>query len=120
LRLLRAERAGTAADLEVSPDVVTRQWRGHLIRTRLSDGYVDATDMCAATGKLWANYYQTQETQAFLAALSQKIGIPINGGNGLVQAKQRHGTWVHPDVAIHLAQWCDAASAVEVAQWYRY
>jgi hypothetical protein len=27
------------------------------------------------------------------------------------------GTWVHPQVAIHLAQWCSAEFAVKVSQW---
>ena len=32
---------------------------------------------------------------------------------------EQHGTWVHPDVAILLAQWCSPKFAVRVSQWVR-
>jgi hypothetical protein len=36
------------------------------------------------------------------------------GGNRATQ-----GTWVHPDIAIHLAQWCNPRFAVQVSKWVR-
>ena len=36
---------------------------------------------------------------------------------GGITAEQ--GAWVHPDVAIHLAQWCSAKFAVQVSRWVR-
>jgi hypothetical protein len=86
---------------------------------RTSDGYINATAMCQAAGKLWGNYHQTQETERFLQALASDIGIPISllvhsvrGGK-----KNAQGTWVHPLVAVNLAQWCSASFAVQVAKW---
>ena len=84
------------------------------IEQRHADGYLNATAMCQASGKLWGHYRSLASTQSFLAALSTDIGITISdliqsvkGGNPHAQ-----GTWVHPKVAIHLAQWLSPEFAV--------
>lgn len=73
-------------------------------------GYVNATQMCKASGKLWGNYAQLDSTKAYWEALSSDIGIPISelvltirGGND--EQRRSQGTWVHPEIAIDLAQW---------------
>ena len=78
------------------------------------DGYINATKMCKAGGKLWGNYFQNSTTKEFLEALSSRIGTPIPelvvskmGGNN-------KGTWVHPKVAIHLANWVSPQFYVSV------
>lgn len=38
-----------------------------------------------------------------------KGGSPDNGG----------GTWLHPDLAIQLAQWCNSLFAIQVSRWVR-
>lgn len=99
-----ASVANAATDLELVMvnDVVISEMRK-------ADGYVNATRMCQAAGKLWGNYFQNQRTQHFLEAASTTIGKPIvelvvqqHSGNG-----GRH-TWVHPQIAINLAAWCSA------------
>jgi hypothetical protein len=71
------------------------------------DEYVNATLMCKACGKLWANYWQNNNSQEFLNELSIDIGIPISKliltirGRGDVLSQ---GTWVHRRVAIDLAR----------------
>jgi KilA-N domain len=54
-----------------------------------------------------------------LIELSSDIGIPISD---LVQSikggiPSLQGTWVHPQIAIHLAQWLSAKFAVQVSKW---
>ena len=96
-----------------------------IIPQRMSDGYVNATEMCAAAGKKFSHYNSLNGTSEFLDALSVDTGITasnlmviIRGGNRYVQ-----GTWVHPLVAIHLAQWCSPQFAVAVSklvfEWMR-
>jgi hypothetical protein len=92
-----------------------------LILQRALDGYVNATAMCTAAGKLFGHYNALRATQDFLTELSSDIGIPISelvvvikGGNSAQQ-----GTWVHPDVAINLGQWCSPKFAVAVSRWVR-
>lgn len=106
-----------------SPDsqlmLVPHTYQGALISQRATDGYINATAMCKAAGKKWNDYYRLGTTQAFLAALSPVTGIPatelaqsIQGGSPELQ-----GTWIHPQVAIHLAQWLSPEFAVKVTEW---
>ncbi|MFJ6025318.1 KilA-N domain-containing protein [Brevundimonas sp. NPDC092305] len=99
--------------------LIPHTYQGQIVRLRSRDGYVNATAMCSAAGKLFGHYNENDRTQAFVAELSTEIGIPISeliqavkGGNPALQ-----GTWVHPQVAIHLAQWLSPKFAVRVTQW---
>ncbi len=90
-----------------------------LILQREKDGYVNATQMCQAVGKMIADYLRLTNTKAFLEELSDDMGIPISelvvsvkGGN-----PSQQGTWVHPHVAINLGQWCSPRFAVAVSKW---
>ncbi|MCW0422433.1 KilA-N domain-containing protein [Xanthomonas sacchari] len=98
--------------------LIQRQVENSLVEQRQVDGYINATSMCQAAGKLFADYRRNVSTDAFLAELSTDMGIPISeliqvirGGNG------PQGTWVHPNVATHLAQWLSPKFAVAVAKW---
>jgi len=77
--------------------------------------------VCKAVGKKFNDYSRLANTQEFLAELSSVTGIPatdlvtsFQGGNPALQ-----GTWVHPDVAMNLGQWCSPKFAVAVARWVR-
>jgi hypothetical protein len=101
--------------------VIVRTFAGDSIEQRGDDGYLNATAMCQANGKTLGHYLETGPTKEFLNALSADIGKAISelvqvrrGGNPQLQ-----GTWVHPDVAIHLAQWCSPKFAVQVSKWVR-
>jgi hypothetical protein len=83
--------------------------------TASDNEYVNATQMCQACGKLWANYWQNDVTREFATALESDIGIPISqlvrsvkgNSSGKVQ-----GTWIHRKMAIHLAAWLSPQFAV--------
>ena len=116
-RILQEENGQSLLDLRIIPHEVD----GDLIPQRMADGYVNATAMCKSVGKLFADYFRTKSTKDFLSELSIDMGIPISqlvvsfkGGKFYEQ-----GTWVHPDVAIHLAQWCSPKFAVAVSRWVR-
>lgn len=102
-------------------DLIPHQTAGGLVCQRPSDGYINATAMCKATGKQAGDYGRLATTTAFLNALSTDTGIPVTelvqvvrGGN-----PEEQGTWVHPDVAINLGQWCSPEFAVQVSRWVR-
>lgn len=91
------------------------------INQRLEDGYVNATAMCTLANKRFNDYRRLNSTEAFISELVTVTGIPatvliqtIQGGDAALQ-----GTWVHPDVAVHLAQWCSPIFAVKVNQFVR-
>src|SRR5437879_1064780 len=101
--------------------LISRQIDDCVISQRTADGYINATAMCKAVGKLFGHYRENQTTKEFLEERSRSIGIPIDAlvytrATGL---NEERGTWVHPDVAVHLAQWCSAKFAVAVARWVR-
>jgi KilA-N domain len=100
-------------------DLIPHLVHGGIIYQRPKDGYINATAMCQAASRQFGHYRENKTTREFLAALSAAIGIPITelvqsltGGDPLFQ-----GTWVHPQVAIHLGQWVSPAFAVQVSQW---
>lgn len=105
--------------MQYAMKLIEHEVQGNPVQQRASDGYINATAMCRAAGKLWADYNRLTSTEAFLGALSSDMGIPISelaqsvrGGDPRVQ-----GTWVHPQVAVHLAQWLSPQFAVKVSKW---
>lgn len=105
---------------QLSLHLIHREIENTLIEQRKLDGYINATAMCQAVGKRLGHYLENATTAAFLAELSTDVGIPtsllvqvVKGGSG------PQGTWVHPDVAIHLAQWLSPKFAVAVSRWVR-
>lgn len=100
-------------------DLIPHRVGGDLVCQRPSDGYINATAMCQATGKRFHDYNRIGPTQAFMAALAAETGKPVTelvqtltGGSPDLQ-----GTWVHPQVAINLATWCSPVFAVQVSKW---
>jgi hypothetical protein len=96
------------------------EFNGFKIRQRPSDGYIHATDMCKVGKKLWAKYSENKLTKNFIKQLSADIKKPISelftsikGGND----KNNQGTWIHPRIAINLAQWISSEFAVKVSKW---
>jgi len=65
---------------------------------------VNATQMCRAGGKLYANYSSTAEMTEFVQTLSFNIGIPILDLVKSTPGGNHSGTWVHRRVAMYLAQ----------------
>jgi hypothetical protein len=100
-------------------DLIPHPVQGGIIYQRPKDGYINATAMCQAAGKEWSAYRRLATTGSFLEQLESVLKInrtdlahSISGGDSRLQ-----GTWVHPHVAINLAQWCSATFAVHVSQW---
>lgn len=99
--------------------LITHKVENRIVQQRAHDGYINATEMCRAAGRLIGDYGRLKITKAYLHALSADMGIPITG---LVQRVRGghpdlQGTWVHPRVAIHLAQWLSPEFAVQVSDW---
>ena len=86
---------------------------------RLSDGYVNATELCKSCNKEFSGWKRLVQTDAFLQELASVLQIQqdelihsIVGGNARLQ-----GTYVHPQVAVNLAQWLSPKFAVAVSRW---
>ena len=98
-------------------NLITHQINGVSVLQRKSDGFFNATAMCKGEGKLIADYLRLGNTKDFIGHLGSDMGIPISS---LVQAvrggKSAQGTWVSPNVAMHLAQWLSPEFAVQVTK----
>ena len=92
--------------MQYAMKLIEHEVKGNSIHQRASDGYMNATAMCKAAGKLWGHYNESASAKAFLAALEADIGIPISDLVKSIKGGDPHlqGTWVHPQVAIHLAE----------------
>lgn len=108
-----------ATDPQYPLPLIEHEHRGVAVFQRAKDGYVNATAMCKASGKNWADYNRIGPTKAFLTELSSEMGLPItelvqslSGGTPSMQ-----GTWVHPYVAINLGQWLSPQFSVQVSRW---
>lgn len=90
---------------------------GFVITCRFLDGYINATEMCRAAGKLIGHWNENKRTDSFLTDLSEDVGISVTK---LVKI-EKHGmgniTWVHPRVALEIAHWMSTKFAVKVAGW---
>ncbi len=100
-------------------ELVPHSYQGALIQQRADDGFINATAMCKASSKQWGHYRENAQTRAFLAALAGSLGIPMDL---MIQPittgpNEVRGTWIHPQVAIHLAQWLSPEFAVKVTEW---
>lgn len=99
--------------------VRTHELCGTVVQQRETDGYINATQLCKAAGREFYNYQRTQHGNDYIEALSLKPNLI---GLELVQVKSGKpenggGTWVHPKVAIHLAQWLSPEFAIQVTDW---
>ncbi|OQX16194.1 MAG: hypothetical protein BWK73_04840 [Thiothrix lacustris] len=99
-------------------NLITHEVQSVTVLQRESDGYFNATKLSQAAGKRLNNYIRNDTTEAFLKALEAETRISaseliqvVKGGNGT------QGTWVHPQIAMHLAQWLSAEYAVKVSKW---
>jgi aspartyl-tRNA synthetase len=98
---------------------LSKHFNGFNIRVRDIDGYIHASDMCKVGKKLWSDYYRNKGTIEFIKELEIVMGISMSqlfqsntGGDSKLQ-----GTWVHPRIATHLAQWISPEFAVKVTGW---
>jgi hypothetical protein len=95
---------------------------GLTIQARGSDCYINATMLCKAGNKNFFDWYRLSSTKSLLDIISQDLGIPAIG---LVDSKKGNssqysqGSWVHPDLAVQLAQWISPEFLVRVCRWVR-
>ena len=102
------------------------------------DGMINATQMCKAGGKLFAHWKSLDSTKKLINVLidedkKENIAPAIikncNAGNTIIKnAEQKFiqtdagrygGSWIHPDLAVQLAQWISPRFAIQVSRWIR-
>ena len=112
---------------------------------RQSDGYLNATAMCKTHKKKVADWLRLESTLELVVALAEDLNtesfvnkaellkggesrlsklVRISDFSDLVFVKKGSpenggGTWLHPDLAVQLAQWCSPKFAIQVSRWVR-
>jgi len=86
------------------------------------DGFVNATQLCKAGKKKFNDWKRLDTTQQLIQVIIADAGIPASaiidikkGGN----VKNNQGSWIHPDLAVQLAQWISPHFAIQVSRWIR-
>ena len=111
--------------------MIIHEANGLQISQRGVDGYINATQMCKANNKEWRYYWRLPNTQKYVKALAEDLGIDVivnnptcnNYASALVLTfrggNSQQGTWVHPEVAVDLAAWISVEFRILVNRWVR-
>ena len=93
-----------------------------IIISRTDDNYINATQLCQAGGKKFNDWYRLETTNNLINELESETGIPASQ---LIDTKKGNsteflqGSWIHPDLAIQIAQWISSKFALQVSKWIR-
>ncbi len=93
-----------------------------LIESRSIDNFINATQLCKAGGKVFAKWYRLDSTKELIDEMLKTFNVQKWTLRNLIDKRigGRHsGTWIHPDLAIQLAQWISAKFAIQVSKWIR-
>jgi len=115
-----------------------RTVNGIVITQRERDGFINGTAMSVAYNKEVSDWFRNRETIELITALAVDLGLNVNpeisrdsstvsisaAYPDLVFSKRGSpatggGTWLHPDLAIQLAQWCSPSFAIQVSRWVK-
>jgi len=93
-----------------------------IILSRVEDNYINATQLCKAGNKKFNDWVRLNSFGELINELECETGIPASQ---LIDVKKGNssefiqGSWVHPDLAIQLAQWISPKFALMVSKWIR-
>ena len=92
-----------------------------IITSRIEDNYVNATQLCQAGNKKFSHWISLDSTKELINVLESDAGIPASELLEIVKGGdyKKQGSWIHPDLAIQLAQWISPKFALQVSKWIR-
>lgn len=96
-----------------------------IITARPEDGFINATQLCKAGGKKFSHWSSLESTKKLIEALKQDqesvTGIPATNFMEIIQGGEAklQGSWIHQDLAIHLAMWISPEFSIQVSKWIR-
>lgn len=86
------------------------------------DGFINATAMCKAGGKKFNDWKRLESTKEFINEMNEigSTGIPADLIITISKGpNDSRGSWIHPDLAVQLAQWISPKFALKVSRWVR-
>jgi hypothetical protein len=123
-------------ELEISEQKpMTLILNNDIIECRKSDGFINATQLCKAGGKNFGHWFRLDSTKQLIRELAIQINnkdnlfdnnhIESNIQNWILDLIDKKiggnhsSTWIHPDLAIQLAQWISPIFALQISHWIR-
>lgn len=120
-------------------------WNGIEVHARLSDGFVNASELCKIGNKKFPDWYRTAEAKRVVQELKEQLKkelqdklrvtpnstshisrVELDGNVVVVEINEGNckrgsirGSWVHPDLALCVAQWACPKFFVQVSRWIR-
>ena len=76
--------------------------------------YINIENLCKTNQKSLNEWHKLDDTKIFLTALSKDVNIPTHS---LITSDQTQITWVHPYIAINIAQWISPETGVKISSW---
>ena len=136
---IRKQSEEEAKNIISNITLIDKNDQPYAIICRESDGYIDVTNLCKAGGRLFSTWRRKTTTEEFLKILEEDIKseyqkdtsvqlctdvseIAQNDILELIKIEtsglnENRGTWVHPKVAINIAQWISPKFDVQVTKW---
>ncbi len=93
-----------------------------VIESRESDNFINATQLCKAGGKSFREWNRLDSTKELIKELEKNlhVGYPTCKKQLIETSRSKYkGSWIHPDLAVPLAQWISPAFAIQVSRWIR-
>jgi hypothetical protein len=94
----------------------------NIIMSRETDKYINAIQLCKAGNKKFNDWIELDNTKQLISVLEKEAGIH---SSQLIDIKKgrtcnrEQGIWIHPDLAIQLAQWINPHFTLQVSSWIR-
>lgn len=82
----------------------------YYIEYRSDDGYINVTNLCVAGEKEFDVWNNLEETKRYLQILSEYV-------TGMLIKIENDDIWVHPQVAVNIAQWISPYFEDMVSSW---
>jgi hypothetical protein len=134
----KEEDKNIVSDVVKQKDIVNNQISDliineQVIMCRETDKYINATQLCKAGGKKFNDWFRLESTKELITELGKSNMCPETGNPASVtdiqnifiekniggNNKNNQNTWIHPDLAIQLAQWISPKFALLVSSWIR-
>ena len=83
-----------------------------IINSRVKDNYINASKICQSGNKNFNDWQMLDSTNELINELAIESGI---NAKQLIDVKKCY--WIHPDLAIQLAQWISPIFALKISKW---
>lgn len=95
------------------------QFENYSIHARKEDGYINAGKLCTMCNKKFAHWFENKRSKEFMKELELQFKeANLNKPLYINFKKDKiHGTYVHPLVAINIAQWASTKFEVRIVSW---